>query len=357
MLQSSTLDVAANGHSNYLALNNDYGAEAGLSEVAGAAGFVGASTANRLASAGFSGTAREVALGSERMAVDGVRAALAAPFRRLTLLDHGVADVGLGFVEPGSTQPAGSTSVNLGKFWGALVANAGVRTSALPQAMLGSAGGVSVYPPENATEVPVIMYRESPNPVLSELGEWGNPRFPGYAISLQIPRDKTLAVTTFTLTLVTPSGNTPVLAKLLDANDTLYLRPNNVNNWAILVPLTPLATGATYQVSLNGSAGGVAFTKTWNFSTRSGFTASAAQREQVSNLVTIRYTSPSGILQLASPESFTNCGAGYNPTVIIGTQSVTFREVGVTAAAGCTVQLRVLDLGTTGSDSRSFQLN
>jgi hypothetical protein len=354
--QLATLDTAADGHSNYLAINNDYGAEAGLTEAAGTTGFVAATTSARLAAAGFSGTATEVAIGSERVAVDGIRAALASPFRRLTLLDHGVADVGLGFVEPGSTRPAGTASVNLSKFWGALVATTGVRSTALPQAMLGSAGEVSVYPSEGATEVPVVMYRESPNPVETELGAWGSPFFPGYAVSLQLPRNKDLVVSTFALSRVVVGGNTAVLAKLLDANDTLFLRPNGIRNWAVLVPLTPLAIGATYQATLNGTAGGVAFTKTWQFSTRSGFTASAPQREPVGSQVTIRYTSPSGILQLASPEAFTNCGASYNPAVIIGTQSVTLRE-NVSPQAGCTVTLKVLDLGTPTSDTRTFTLN
>jgi uncharacterized protein YkwD len=359
LLQSNALDQAADGHSNYLALNNDYGGLAGLAQVSTAAGFVGATTAARVTSAGFAGTATEVALGRERLATDGVRAALASPYRRLTLLNHGAADLGLGFVEPGSTRPTGSTSLFPSNFWGALVATAGVRTSALPQNMLTSASGVSVYPPENATQVPVIMYPESPNPVLAELGEYGtNSLFPGYAVSLQVTSDKTLAVTTFTLARVAAGGNTPVLAKLLDANDTIYLRPNNIKNWAILVPLTALVPGATYQASLTGSASGTAVSKTWTFTTRSGFTASAPVKETAS-VVTINYTSPSGILQ-AYNATYRNCGASYNRDtvdVLLGSQAVTFRGRNVTAPTGCSVSLTVIDLGTQSSDTRDFALD
>lgn len=359
LLQSGTLDQVADGHSNYLALNNDYGAIAGLGETPTAAGFVGATTAARLATAGFSGTATEVAVGRERVAVDGVRAALASPFRRLTLLDHGATDLGMGFVEPGATRPAGAASVVPENIWGAFVGTAGVRAGTSQQNMRTVAGGLSVYPPDAATDVPALMYREVPNPVQAELGDYGfNGLFPGYAVSLQTTSDKTLAVSTFTLVRVAAGGNTPVLAKLLDANDPIYLRPNNIKNWAVLIPLTALVPGATYQASVTGSASGAAFTKTWSFTTRSGFTVSAPVRE-AANLVTIRYASPSGILQ-GYNGTFRNCGGAYTSSTVdffLGTQTVTLRERGVTPPAGCTVSLTVFDLGTATSDTREFPLN
>ena len=381
MLRSSTLDQAADGHSNYLGLNNAYGAVAGLTQTAGSGGFTGASTTARVSAAAFNGAAQEIAIGSERLAVDGVRAALAAPYRRLALMDHGLADVGLGFIEPGATRPAGSVRTNLGVFWGALVATSGVRSAALPQAMLGSP--VSVYPPDGATQVPIVMYPDVPNPVAAELGNWGDPSFPGYVVSLQVPRDKDLVVSTFTLSQVTATGNIPVLPKLLDANDTLYLRPNNIRNWAFLVPLTKLVQGATYEATFNGTAGGASLSKTWRFSTRDGFTASAPEREPVSgpttirylnklnvvveeavtSLVNIRYTTPSGVIKEANPNdtrfntTYTNCGAGYEPIAVVGTQTVTLIETTVTAAVGCTVTLRVTDLGTLQENSRTHRLN
>ena len=358
LLQSNALDQAADNHSNYLAINNDYGALAGLVELTSAAGFVGATTTARLSLAGFTGTATEIAIGRERVAVDGVRAALASPFRRLTLLGHGITEIGLGFVEPGATRPAGTPSLVPENVFGALVATAGVRSAALPQAMQTSAAGVSVFPADNATQVPVMMYPDSPNPVAEFLGPFGtNGLYPGFPISLQVTSDKTLAVTSFSLTRVTASGNTAVLSKLLDSNDPLFMAPNNIKNWATIVPLSTLVPGATYQASLSGSAGGTSFTKTWSFTTRSGFTATAVQREGP-NQVTIGYTSPSGILQTFTA-TYNNCGV-YNATsvnVLLGSQTVTFRGNGVTPPAGCTVSLTVTDLGTPTSDTRSFAFN
>jgi hypothetical protein len=354
VLQSTTLDKAADDHSNYQVINNDQ--NAGPAEVSTRTGFTGATVSARVAAAGFVGTASETSIGLQVNAVDGVRAALSTPYQRLTLLGHGVPDVGLGFVEPGSTRPAGTPSLVVDSFFGTLVATTGVRSSALPQAMLTTAAGISVYPVDGAVNVPVLMYRETPNPVQAELGDWGNPRFPGYIVSLQVPSDKTLAVTTFTLTRIASTGNTPVLAKLLDANDSTYLRPNAINNWAMLVPLTPLEIGAVYEASLNGTASGVAFTKTWRFTTRTGFTAATPVRLSPGNVVSISYTTPSGIL-LAAQATPTGCGPSYNPTTVIGLQTVTLREGAVTPLAGCVITILATDLGTLATDTRSFTLN
>jgi hypothetical protein len=360
LTQSTALDAAADGHSNYLGINNDIPVTA--TQTIDRTAFTGATVAARVSAAGYSGTPTQTQVGFQQVAVDGVQALLSTPFQRIALLQHGLRELGLGFVEPGSTRPASVTPIIYDRLYSSLVAVTAVRSGVQQQAMRTGSGDISVFPTPNATEVPTLMYPETPNPVATELGPWGPEGYPGYAVSLQVPSNQTLQVAAFTLTKVLASGNVPVSVKVLDLNDPIFLRPNGIINWASVVPLTQLEAGATYQAGFIGTATAVGSSTptpialVWRFTTRSGFTVSAAVRESA-KVVTVTYTSPSGILSTVIAEPNPNCGAGYLPPVRIGQQSVSLLEGSVSPAAGCTVKFTAADVGTGAVDVRTLPVN
>jgi len=348
--QAAALDAAADVQSNYLGLNNDL--DAGVTQDPSRNAFTAATTAARLATAGYAGSARETAVSFQRGAVEGVGALLAAPYQRLALLQHGALEMGLGYVEPGATRPVGAAPVVANPVFATLVATAGVRTSAAPQGLRNNAlDASSVYPPAGA-EVPTIMFKEVPNPVAAEVGPWGRGAFPGYPVSVQVLDNQTLTVALFTLTRVTPAPGVAVSVKLLDQNDSTFFKPNNVKNWATLVPLLPLEVGATYEATFAGTAGAFNIARVWQFTTRSGFGgAPTVQREVGARSFTVTYKPPSGLLDQASiPPSTLGCGAGYSVTPRVGLQTVTLVESGTSPLAGCAIELSVIDLGTGLSD-------
>jgi len=349
--QNSALDAAATAQSNYLGLNNDI--QPTTTQESGRRAFTAATTAARVTAAGYLGSAAESALERNRLGTDGVQALLSSPYQRLTLMNHGSLDLGLGFVEPGTWTPAGVTPVSpatLGTLTTSLVTTVGGLTGQLPQNMLTTSAGVSVYPAINAVDVPAMMYRETPNPVATELGAWGRGTFPGYTVSLQTLNTQSLVVSLFTLTRVTTAGRVAVATKLLDQNDPTFFRPNNVRNWASLVPLAVLIPGATYEATFAGTAGSTPLARVWQFTTRAGFTAGTPSRDSPT-VFTISMTTPSGVIDIAAPDP-AGCGAGYLANASVGLQSVRFQEDGTRPLAGCVVDVTVLDLGTGQSAIR-----
>lgn len=349
VIQAAALDVAAGAHASYLAINNDLGAS--HSESTTRAGFYGERVGNRALAANYMFNLVVEDIAPElNSPIEGARDLLTTPYHRLGLLDHRPRDIGLGYAE--ST----STSVVPGSTLGLLVPVLG-HTSAGPQQMRSSSRNVGIYPMDGATDVPLMMGAEAPNPVAAELGPWGPGKYPGYTVSLQVPSDKDLVVSSFTLMLVNSGGNVPVSAKLLDKNDATFLLPNGFKNWAHLVPLAPLTASSTYEASLTGTVSGAALTKTWRFSTNdASFTASAPRRDTSGARVIVDYRTPSGYLQ-AQAVTPQNCGAGYAIGFGSTKQSVFVREIGAVPIAGCMLSVTVLDRGTGLTDTRALAAN
>jgi uncharacterized protein YkwD len=354
--QSAELDVAAKGHSNYLAINNDLGAT--HSQITNRAGFTGARAFTRVQLANYSTNFTVEDISPElNSPVEGVRDLLSMPYHRMGLHDHRARDIGLGFVPSGSTLPAGSTSAVGNTILAPLVTVMSYTKTAGFQPMLASARGVSVYPAAGST-VPTMMGSEIPNPVAAELGAWGPGKYPGYTVSLQVPSNSNLVVTSFTLKRVTSTGaKLAVNAKLLDQNDETYLKPNGYKNWAHLVPLAPLSQGSTFEAAFTGTVDGKPLTKTWRFETRnSSFTVSAPRRDASGTRVILDYQSPSGYITVKSwvPN---NCGGLYDVGGMATKQSVTLDEAGgVGPEAGCTVTVTVEDRGTGLRDTRTVPM-
>jgi len=352
LTQATALDTAATAQSNYLGLNNDL--QPTTTQEAGRRAFTAVTTAARVLAAGYTGSAAENAVGAIRLGPDGVQALLSSPYQRLRLMNHGTLDLGLGFVEPGTWTPAGATPVfpesQSSVLYTSLVTTAATLTGQLPQNMLTASAGVSVYPANNAVEVPVMMYRELPNPVAAEVGPWGRGTFPGYTVSLQSLSTQSLVVSLFTLTRVTAAGRVAVATKLLDQNDPTFFRPNNIRNWASLVPLAVLVPGATYEATFAGTAGSTAVARVWQFNTRAGFNAGTPTRD-ATTAVTVPFTTPSGVIDVVGSAPI-GCGSAYNPEVKVGLQSIRLEETGIRPLAGCAVDLNVFDLGTQTSAIR-----
>jgi hypothetical protein len=116
-----------------------------------------------------------------------------------------------------------------------------------------------VYPIDGHKNVRVDFdpSEEEPNPMPGHT-------LVGYPISVQVDPRHTLEVESFKLSRVNPGGSASALDTLLLQHAVNAETPAHA---AALIPVSPLAHGATYQVSFVGSVSGAKVSKTWVFTT------------------------------------------------------------------------------------------
>ena len=260
LAQNARLDQAAQAHAQYNITNN----AVGHFETAGKPGFTGVASWDRIAAAGYTaGESSEVSAsgplyyGSAHPGADMIDTLTCVPYHRLGILAYSLIDVGVGLAS------TATGSLNL------------VADMARPSTGIGSTGQGAVapflvWPTEGSTgnmARPVVG--EVPNPV-PELGSapWG------CAVSVHVNRVwRNLSTTSFVLY---DSTGATVPTKLLTYATDTNLQSYNDTGVALLVPLVPLTTNATYTASFSGgyrllsAAAGVADTpikKTWSFTT------------------------------------------------------------------------------------------
>jgi hypothetical protein len=121
------------------------------------------------------------------------------------------------------------------------------------------AGKIVVYPANNQTNVPTNFFSdsESPDPV-------PNQNEVGYPISVHADTGRAGSGVIVSNFSVAPRGGSALNVRLLShANDSA-----TTETAAAIIPLAPLRSATTYDVSFSGTVAGAAVTRTWSFTTK-----------------------------------------------------------------------------------------
>lgn len=234
-------DAAAQGHSNYQKVHDVITHE----QTPGAEAFTGETVRNRLEAAGYR-FGRFYAFGeviSATSDTSGVKAAedlIAAIYHRFVIFDPIFRQAGVG-----------AATVNNG----ATYFTTNFVTEQLDTGL--GAGRMVVYPFANQQGVPRNFFSDNevpdPAPGRNEVG---------YPISVHADITSTITVQSFT---VRPRGGSADLAVRLLTQGSDTQTPSSA---AAIIPLEPLAAGATYDVQFTGAVDGAATTRSWSFTTR-----------------------------------------------------------------------------------------
>jgi uncharacterized protein YkwD len=240
LTRNSRLDVAAQGHSDYQRLNRTITHE----QTEGLPGFTGVTLKSRLLAAGYplsgSYTAGEVI--SATTSGSGFYQAeelITAIYHRFVIFEPVFTEIGAG----AATIP-GSYTYFTADF------------AALSNLNGLGAGRLVTYPVANQTNVALNFFSDSeaPDPVPDR-------NEVGYPISVHADYGRTVLVRSFT---VAPRGGTALETRLLSA----AAGTSHSDSAAAIVPLAPLRSATTYDVSFSGTVGGVDVTRNWWFSTK-----------------------------------------------------------------------------------------
>jgi uncharacterized protein YkwD len=243
--RNAKIDTAAQGHADYLRLNNTVSHD----QTPGAAGFTGVTLPDRLGKAGYALTGSHaigevISATSKSSGFYHAEELITAIYHRFVMFEPIFKEVGTG---------ATSTAGGYTYFTADLTAINGYGLG------LG-AGKMINYPANNQTNVPTTFLSdtESPDPV-------PNQNEVGYPISVHADagrNDGGVAVRSFT---VTPRGGSAMTTLLLSrATDS-----RTSESAAAIIPLTPLRRGTVYDVRFDGTVGGVPTTRAWSFTTDS----------------------------------------------------------------------------------------
>lgn len=240
LTQSSVIDIAAQGHSDYQRINNVISHE----QVAGKQGFTGVTLADRLAAANYV-LVRPAAYGEVISAANSssgqymAEELITAVYHRFVIFEPAFREIGTGAAT--ATNGRSYFTANFG-------ASNGYATTL-------ARGQVAVWPFDAQTAVPRNFFSdtESPDPVPDR-------NEVGYPISVHANINAPVTVQTFT---VRPRGGADLPTRLLsNANDT-----HTGKSSAAIVPLSPLAANTTYDVTFAGTVDGSAISRNWSFTT------------------------------------------------------------------------------------------
>lgn len=235
LAQSPELDHSAAAHVNYLERNQ----VVGHAESAGAPGFTGASPVARAAAAGYVGRVGEV---------------LAAGFLIPSIFPRGdvITEMLMDVPYHAVVALEGLRDVGIGSVPGAIVIDPGMRAGA----QLQSSADVLTYPCEGIRDVRAAVANEEPSPFPADAP--GTQSGPSISVV-----GKAVRVTAASITGA--SGSVAIKAIL---GDGATRDPNGfcTGRNACVIP-QPLQPGIDYQVHLEGTDNGVAFTRDFTFTT------------------------------------------------------------------------------------------
>jgi uncharacterized protein YkwD len=243
LTRSGIIDVAAQGHSDYQRLNNVVTHD----QTAGKPGFTGVRLQDRLQAAGYVFGSPN-AIGEVISATSGgtgfymAEELITAIYHRFVIFEPVFKEIGAG---------AATTSANYSYFTADFVTNNGYGTG-IP------VGTIVTWPFNGQTQVTTNFNSdyEEPDPVPDR-------GVVGYPVSVHTNLTRTLTVQSFTIRA--HGSNTDLATRLLaqgkDANTT-------TQSAAAIVPLSPLASGTTYDVTFAGAVDGTPVTRSWSFTTK-----------------------------------------------------------------------------------------
>ena len=239
LAQNAQIDTAAQGHSDYLRINNLISHD----QEPGRQGFTGANLSARLNAAGYTLPERGFAYGeviagsSNGSGFFLAEELITAIYHRFVMFEPMFREIGTG-----AASAAGS--------YNTFTADFATRNGYGP----GIARGTVVTWPFNgqAQVVPNFFSdSEEPDPI-------PNRNEVGYPVSVHANLDATLTVQSFS---VRPRGGANLEVQRVD--------PLSDYKTAVsIVPLAPLRAGTVYEASFSGTLDGVPVTRTWSFTTR-----------------------------------------------------------------------------------------
>ena len=258
--QSTQLDQAALAHAKWLMVNHY---APGHYETSGTPGYTGNGPQDRGAAAGYayaytfaySGEIVTEYLATAYSGAKLVSNLLSAPYHMVGAM-QGFANVGIGYIDDataGTTVQYGpETTLNI---------DFGVPAGSLNQEP--STSDVLTYPCQGTTGTAWELQGETPNPVPGrnlQTSPIGQP------ILVYAAHGQTIVLTSATMTNVASGANVTLLAPVYSGND-----PNAElqNNEGFIMPNAPLSPNTSYQVTVNGTNNGTAFSRTFTFTTGS----------------------------------------------------------------------------------------
>ncbi|MDB5891042.1 MAG: Allergen V5/Tpx family protein [Polaromonas sp.] len=264
LAQNASLDTAARAHADYQIINNL------LTHMQDAAryprGFTGTTPADRVRAAGyanaagvtdeivaFSGSAAKTGLGAE-----GVRGLLSAPYHLRGLM-AGHRDVGVSVrssADLGTATPSVYLQINA-----AHTSAAGAQTVAV--------NSVNTYPCQGSTGIKRLLSNETPNPIPNrDLAV--NPLGPVVYVGLR--EGNTLVINSSAMVELATGRPVALRPPIGAANDPHAPCQEGCfkRHEAYIAADAPVAADAAFQMVITGTNNGVAFSRTFTFTTGSG---------------------------------------------------------------------------------------
>lgn len=243
LARNGQIDIAAQGHSDYQRVNNTVSHD----QVAGKQGFTGAGLRERLNAAGYIVPQSGFAIGEIISA--------AGSNNGHTLAEELVTAIYHRFVmfEPRFKEMGGGAATNASSYT-YFTANLAAREGYGPGI---GRGNLVSWPVNGQTGVTKNFFSdyEAPDPV-PERNEVG------YPISVHADIDVTLVPGTFS---IRPRGEAELPVKLLRRSVADQVTPSSA---LAIIPLEPLRSGTTYDVSFTGTSDSSPISKSWSFTTR-----------------------------------------------------------------------------------------
>jgi uncharacterized protein YkwD len=268
LAQNTALDASAAGHARWLTYNAVFAHE----QTPGSPHFTGATPLDRMIAAGYLVSASQAEI-SELLAtyssgtdgndtigfgIQGTRMLLNAPYHANGML-AGYRDVGIAIR---NAIDAGAPDANdPGAGRRAIVFNTGYQKTAGSQSAAQDDNAVLTYPCDGEINVTPALPHEEPNPVP---GRDLSTHPLGTSIMVSLKEGRTLTIDSTVLTNVSTGSTVALRPPVTSAND--YLGAFAAHQGYVAAD-APLAAYTTYRVSLSGKNNGVAFLKTFMFTT------------------------------------------------------------------------------------------
>ncbi|NTB05930.1 CAP domain-containing protein [Agrobacterium tumefaciens] len=254
LAQNTKLDTATENHLKYLATNTDvnFSAVDPVSgrpyfhlEDAARPNFTGVTEADRARFAQYAGSyvGELGGYGNGKGAVSALNDLIATVYHRAGLMFQFPREIGI----------AVGTDV-----FQTFVVNFGYSSAR----QFNASNYFGAYPADQQTNVPRVMYIETPNPLPDvAYADYGTKT--SYPINVVSESATTLSVTSFTVTEAGQSA--PLDARIMTKDND----PNKMltANTAFLIGKAPFKANTTYQVRFEGTVNGAAMVKTWSFTT------------------------------------------------------------------------------------------
>jgi len=253
--QNAQMDQAAQAHADWMVTNDSFTHD----EQAGTPGFTGANWARRDEAFGYVPSSGSEVMSAGAGGAAGVDLFVNSLYHRSAILAIEPVDVGIGWTARVATGFSSPLVIDLTRPGTDLVRGLGQQSQP-------SIGGVSVWPLDGASNVPVRLGNESPNPVPAlDVLTLGTP------VSVTVNRLQSIQVSSFSMTNLTTGAIVPTTL-LTNQNDPNFLIPSS---FVAIIPRAALELNTTYRIAFSGTtvsfpAGDIAsIERAWSFTTPS----------------------------------------------------------------------------------------